>query len=101
MNTIRTCFNKVKDILEEYPSSRNNDNTLFYIYLSVYHKVNQDTLFTDVLQGIEQGFYPSFETLRRSRQKVQENYPDLKASKEVQEARKQQEILIREQIKLI
>lgn len=98
---IKTCFDKIKHLLENNESLRNNDQDLFYAYFFNYHNITRITSFLEILLLINLGSAPTFETIRRSRQLVQAKYPELRATKEIQEFREQKEIEIKEQIKLI
>jgi len=78
----------VKELLEEKPARRDSDKLLTWAvlykmgYADGYHIRFQDFL--------DKGF-PAFESITRARRKVQENNPDLRASKRVQEMRKLKE----------
>lgn len=76
-------YDRIKRLLELNPIYRNSDKELFW------------QIFTDlgiVVDGVIDKYRfieaPAFESMRRSRQKVQEQYPELQASKVVKEIRK-------------
>jgi len=82
----------VTDILIDTPAARDSDKTLI---LAVYKRMGFNTaapfetlLFNDAL--------PSFETIRRTRQKVQECYPNLRSSASVQAERENNRAMWRE-----
>lgn len=93
-------FNKtteiVKEILDKEPQTRNSDNAL---YIKVVEKINGTALdkpFWEVMLGLEALGLPCFETVRRTRQKVQAEHPELKPCEKVQDFRTGKEIEYRE-----
>ena len=81
----------VKAILEECPKSRNSDNVL---YTKVVEKLNKGALnkpFAEVMFTLEELGLPCFETVRRTRQKLQADFPDLQACDAVQDFRTERE----------
>lgn len=67
----------VKDILNKNPMARNSD---MYLYIKVCEKVNPDTLdmpLKTVLSDLKGYNLPAFETVRRTRQKIQQCCPEL------------------------
>lgn len=86
----------VKSILEEVPESRNNDMRL---YFEVCRKVNGNILdypFGRVILRLDRFNLPPFESVRRSRQKVQSEHPELAANDVVQVFRAENEEQYRE-----
>jgi hypothetical protein len=79
----------VKSILEKYPRTRNSDS---YLYLKVIQHFDkeyctniQNITVQDFLNNMYDGVpIPPFESVRRSRQKLQEEHPHLAACSEVQ-----------------
>lgn len=70
LNTIKE---QVEGILRDHPEARNCDKELFIKYLEIYHSV-QDYFSRNDYNGL-QGMLkaaPSFESIRRMRQKLQE-----------------------------
>lgn len=74
----------VVNLLTTSEKARNSDLELIRMVFRFYG------LPTDINQ-LPDEYGSIFETVRRTRQKVQEQYPNLKACKEVQEARAQKE----------
>ena len=77
----------VKKILLDDPKSRDSDN---HLYCAVVISVNPDALtkpFWEVLEHMNDFGLPCFETVRRARQKIQAEHPDLKASDVVERLR--------------
>lgn len=82
----------VKEVLETYPETRNDDYLLWLRVIAAY-EVNNDlcgietmTVY-DFLKTAKSMPIPCFESVSRARRKIQEQNPDLRAEKEVQEAR--------------
>ena len=85
----------VKSILETDVDSRNSDS---HLYLKVLQTVGKekgvDINYVSVvwfLSSLAGTTFPPFESVRRARQKLQRRYPELAASKEVQEFRAENE----------
>ena len=82
-NTLRKTKALVKQILEENPQARNSDNEL---YIQICNKLNPSICFApfgEVVCNLNEYGLPPFETVRRSRQKVQEEHPELRPCDEV------------------
>ena len=93
----------VKGILEQDERARSCDNYLYlrvceYISHEVGHFLWQFEVPYFLLNMKELG-YPPFETVRRSRQKIQRKFPELRANKEVTDQREDNEKIYREFIK--
>lgn len=81
----------VKEVLEECPMSRNSDNVL---YTKVIEKVNKgaiDRPFSDVMLNLKELGLPCYETISRTRRRLQEEFPELQACEEVQDFRTERE----------
>lgn len=90
----------VRELLEDNERTRNSDN---FLYLCVLYTVAER-------KGIDLqqcsvpyflGFmkllgFPPFETVRRSRQKLQRKFPELRANAEVEDQREENEEVYRE-----
>lgn len=86
----------VKVILQRYPDTRNSDDLL---YLKVCEYVNGTHIslpFWKVIQDRKDFGYPPFESVRRSRQKLQATYPELASNKVVEAKRTQNEKIYEE-----
>ena len=89
-------IDSVKDLvymtLRAEPATRNSDRALIY---SIYKKfgVNAGESFEDVLFNED---LPSFETIRRARQKAQADFPNLRADEAVEAFRAERESEFRE-----
>lgn len=86
----------VKDILTKYPMARDSDA---YLYIRVVKVLNPNALddkFYNVMLNLKELGLPCFETVRRSRAKLQSTYPELKGSEKVQDFRTMNEEIYRE-----
>lgn len=74
----------VKRILEENEGARNSDNEL---YIELCYRVNPSAMrlpFEEVIANLARLGLPPFESVRRSRQKLQADCPNLRANDEVE-----------------
>lgn len=97
---LMTTTNLVKRLLTEDPQTRNSDS---YLYLKVLEHISMQKGIN--LQGLTVPHFlvsmnvlglPCFETVRRSRQKIQMEHPELKGCRAVQEARADNEQVFRD-----
>ena len=97
---LRTTTELVKEVLQKHPKARNSDNELYYWVCAIIghkngidvHKMSMPLFF---LHLRENGF-PQFETVRRTRQKLQATYPELCGDDNVEGQRKVNEEVFRE-----
>lgn len=97
---LKTVTGLVKAILQENKQARNSDS---FLYFKVLKKLGSEkevdidnipiTLF--LLKMTEWGF-PPFESVRRARQKIQADFPELSGNREVQEHREANESAFRQ-----
>ena len=88
---LKTTTDLVKSVLAKYPEARNSDN---YLYLKVVQiigsknniNISEMPLSSFLLRMKDLGF-PGFESVRRSRQKLQATYPELASCSEVEAQR--------------
>ena len=96
MKHIRRTSDIVKDVLETIPETRNSDDLL---YICVCEKINP-TLgtqpFRTVLMYRKSLNLPPFESVRRTRQKLQASYPELCGTDEVEAWRVVNEGVVRD-----
>ena len=87
MNDLKNISQIVKEILIENPHARDNDDIL---YFKVCERVNPDDSFISfqlfMYKRKDLGF-PPFESVRRTRQKIQAENPDLRGSSPARAAR--------------
>lgn len=96
MNQLKQTSKLVKQILIDEPLARNSD---MYLYLKVCQKLNPSALtkpFWNVISALKHHNLPPFETVRRTRQKIQEKQPELAGSDAVEDARAELETEYRE-----
>lgn len=95
MNELKTTAALVKHILETNPQARNSDSYLYYQVIKF--EANQKSIdlrsltVQEFLLCINQLGFTGFETVRRARQKIQAQYPELAANKSVSAARMENE----------
>ena len=81
MATLTTIKPKVEYLLRMYPRLRDDDWLLIGMVYHTYYGIGYDKGFLEVMKNHEELDLPSFETIRRTRQKVQEENPSLESSK--------------------
>lgn len=85
---LMTCDELVYEILNKYPKTRSSDNLLFLLAYEQIGKVKNididDITLSNFLIHMREYGFPTFETLRRSRQKMQAAYPELAATDAVE-----------------
>lgn len=82
----------VKGILEEIPATRDSDDILYYYIIIEHNKAlaMNGTPYDIFVNGREFGL-PSYETVGRTRRKLQEKYEDLRGSKWATRIRRKRE----------
>lgn len=86
----------VKKTLAEKPSLRNSDNKL---YMEICMMLNPDVQymgFLHVFNNQKELGIPKMETVRRARQKIQHDYPELRAADNVTDGRYENWKIMRE-----
>lgn len=83
MSRLETMENDVESLLRAYPWLRENDRKL---YLAVLWKRGYN-LDVTIKQFFNDDSFPSTETVRRTRQKVQERHPELRPEEEARKIR--------------
>lgn len=87
MNDIENTSKLVKTLLENDPKARNSDNYLFYevcrMKLAEQYIDIEFVSFKEIMLQYKQLGLPKFETVRRTRQKLQHDYPELSSSESV------------------
>lgn len=82
----------VKHILTEKPNTRNSDNDLIVEVLNfIEPDITKEPFEVVIKQCHMNGKFPTLETIRRTRQKIQETYPELAPTDEVEGLRVFQE----------
>lgn len=100
MDNLRNTKNLVRTALETSMKARNSDNYLYYMVCKSIMRtrgVDIDALsFREGLLQREQYNLPNYETVRRARQKLQQENPNLAATAEVEAERAIREEAFRE-----
>ena len=83
MNDLKTTTKLVKAILEEDKQARNSDSFLYLRVIETIADQNGTNLWgisvPIFLMSMKENGFPAFETVRRTRQKVQQHHPELAA----------------------
>ncbi len=100
MNDLKTTTALVKSILEQDKQCRNSDSFLYLKVLSVIGKqrgIDIDKMSVPYfLVNLHGAGFPGFETVRRTRQKIQQHHPELAACEAVAGYRLENEAEYRE-----
>ena len=100
MNELKNTAKLVKFVLERSEKARNSDNYLYFqiCRLKLKNKgINIASIsLQDGLLRRKEFDFPTFETVRRTRQKLQAENPELVASDKVQEIRADKEEIFRD-----
>lgn len=84
MSRLKTLAKQVEKILEDYPLAREDDRYLITtVYIRCYG-VRPNAGFKEVMKDYT---LPPFESIRRARQKIQEQREDLRANADVEKVR--------------
>ena len=97
--SLQSTTELVKEILERFPATRDNDQLLYY---RVCEAINPKSLTSNwgyVLLNRKEFMIPSIETVGRCRRKLQEKNSDLRASSKVKGFRAEREAEFREYAK--
>ena len=88
MNNLKTTTELVKEVLIAQPKARNSDSYLYYCVISIIGRRNGIDIdamsIPSFLLNMKQNNMPAFETVRRARQKIQHDHPELAACEEVE-----------------
>jgi hypothetical protein len=100
MDSIKNTSDLVREVLVRSPQARNSDNYLYYIICKAKlagQGIDIDKIsFQDGLLRRNDYGLPAFETVRRTRQKVQQYFPELASNAEVEAMRVIQEEAFRD-----
>lgn len=96
LNKLKSVTKIVKEILTNDSETRNDDDLLYLTLCNILAPGIAKNSFSTVFLFRRNMGLPSFETVRRSRQKIQATYPELKGTKRVRKARKAKEKEYRE-----
>ena len=97
---IKNTNGLVLEILKQSPKARNSDSYLYYAVIATIGKRNgidiEKMSVPHYLLHLKEYGFPCFETVRRTRQKLQASFPELSACKEVEEQRLVNEEIFRD-----
>ena len=100
MNDLKAISAIVKNILTDNVRARNDDNVLYLKVLQIVSNRNsidlQSMTVPVFLLKMKEYGLPGFETVRRSRQKVQADNPELEGTEATRRKRAKQEAVYRE-----
>ena len=88
MAKLEAVARTVRGILERCPEARDSDDLLYCKIINIYGAGTMDVL--EFFRRRKSMGIPSFETVRRSRQKVQEEHPELKGTRAEERAEAEQ-----------
>lgn len=94
MKSLKTIECRVREILEKHPDARNDDMWLYLLVgkSCIYETHGNGTVtFEDVMTNYKGYGIPCFESIRRTRQKIQAVSPELGCSPKVRRARHRME----------
>lgn len=69
---------QVLEMMRMYPESRDNDAILYFELLQLKYEVPLDARFMWVVKQIVAGELPPIESVRRNRQLIEKEYPELR-----------------------
>ena len=84
MSKIKTVEIRVKELLENVPETRNNDELLYVTYLETYHYINFNK---NVFVNYKEYGLPSFKTVERIRRDMQSKDSSVEAESSTQNNR--------------
>ena len=90
---MKTIENEVKKVLEKYPETRNSDMALF---AKIAELRGYGGVPIQCLNRYKSFDIPNYDTVGRARRKLQSKYQNLRAVKEVEDARAERELEFRE-----
>lgn len=87
MKDLKTVEKKVRAILEKNEDARNDDMVLFLSLCNVYLKDAGALPLAEIMTQYKYLGLPSFESVSRTRRKVQARHPELVGSRPIQKLR--------------
>lgn len=100
MNELNNTTELVKSVLKLHPQARNSDNYLYYTVCKIIGRrngIDVDSMsMPRFFLHLKQWGFPQFESVRRARQKIQAECPELAADANVEDGRMLNEEAFRE-----
>ena len=97
---LKTTQDVVMTVLQEQPRTRNSDNLLYYTVCKIIglkNGINLDSIsMPSFFLHMKDFGFPAFETVRRTRQKLQAEHPELSGNSTVKGQRMMNEAAFRE-----
>ena len=90
MTRLKRMQDKVEYLLAQYPATRDDDRKLIGAVYTVFYGVDVNAPFKDILLNDK---LPNFETIRRCRQKAQEENEALRGKRDKERIDRQKEYL--------
>ena len=87
MDNLKTVEGKVKAILQKNEDARNDDMVLYLALCNLYLADAGNMPLAQILTNYKELGLPSFESVGRTRRKLQEKYPELLGSVRMQKIR--------------
>lgn len=81
---LKNTKERVLEILERDEKARNSDDYLYYMVCRSIDDISVHLPFWKVLLNRKEFHYPAFESVRRSRQKWQQKFPELAGDSDVE-----------------
>ena len=100
MDDLKTVSDLVREILESSREARNSDNQLYCLVCLALHPEIAFIPFTQFFLHQSELGVPGFETVRRTRQKLQATFPELRPEQRIETARAHNENVVREWAKM-
>lgn len=91
MQKLRTIEDKVRAILKKDEEARNDDMVLYLKVCNSYFKDSRGDAFAEVMSQYRYLGLPSFESVGRTRRKLQAEHPEILGSIRIQKIRAKQE----------
>ena len=93
---LQTTTELVKDILENNPDARNSDDYLYYKVCERINAIYLNLPFWKVIMNRKKYGFPAFESVRRTRQKLQATHPEFAGDGNVEAGRMLNEEVFRD-----
>ena len=87
MDSLKTIEGKVRAVLQENEDARNDDMVLYLALCNLYLKDAGTMPLAEIMTRHKELGLPSFESVGRTRRKLQEKYPELLGSVRMQKIR--------------
>lgn len=88
MARLNRMQDKVEWVLGKFPQTRDDDRLLICVIYARFYGVNLHATFKEIM--VDRNL-PNFETIRRCRQKAQEQHPELRGKRDSERLERQRE----------